>query len=42
MTDPKVNLADNAEYYKLLGENPDGSNNPNYEVLVDWASSPIT
>jgi hypothetical protein len=35
VTDPKVDLADNAEYYKLLGKNPDGSDNPNYEVLVD-------
>jgi hypothetical protein len=35
VTDPAVNLASDAAYYKLQGKNPDGSDNPNYEVLVD-------
>ncbi len=31
----QLDLSQNANYYKLQGENPDGSPNPNYENLVD-------
>lgn len=35
VTDPSVNLASDAAYDKLQGKNPDGSDNPAEEVLVD-------
>jgi len=35
VADPDQSLASDANYYKLQGKNPDGTDNLNYEVLVD-------